>query len=155
MGDQKMGKDWKSELASFIDEYRVIESCIGETLEKFDRFCEFIAEPAFDSLKDELKIYNISSSYHKEKGKSIGFQIEYSSSLLNNFAYTLLLPRDSIELKLKVHLKAQRSRKDPEEEVEFPFLDGLNPDDVLEINKEDLIRDVIKRFRSFCFKFIL
>ena len=46
---------------------------------KFDQFCEFIAEPAYESLKEELKQYNIKSGFNKEKGKSINFQIDFFS----------------------------------------------------------------------------
>ncbi len=35
--------DWKDELASFMDDLRVVDECKVEAPEKFNQFCEFIA----------------------------------------------------------------------------------------------------------------
>jgi len=48
-------RDWKEALAKCFEELRVIEECKGETPENFKQFCEFIAEPAFESLAEELR----------------------------------------------------------------------------------------------------
>ena len=40
--------DWKDELASFMDDLRVVDECKVEAPEKFNQFCEFIAESSFE-----------------------------------------------------------------------------------------------------------
>ena len=52
-----MTKNWKENLASFFEGYRIIERSKEETLKNFDQFCEFVAEPAFENLQEELKNY--------------------------------------------------------------------------------------------------
>ena len=56
-----MGSDWKKDLASFFEEYAIIETSKKETLDDFDQFCEFIAEPAFENLSGALKELGIKS----------------------------------------------------------------------------------------------
>ena len=48
-----MGKDWKEDLASLFEDLFIIAGSKQETLMNFNQFCEFIAEPAFESMKDE------------------------------------------------------------------------------------------------------
>ena len=67
--------DWKKDLANHFENVRVIELCQAETVAQFDQFCEFIAEPAFEVLTDELAQYKIRSTQIRNKGRSIRFAI--------------------------------------------------------------------------------
>ena len=49
--------DWKDELASFMDDLRVVDECKVEAPEKFNQFCEFIAESSFEGLSEEWRNY--------------------------------------------------------------------------------------------------
>ena len=64
-----MAKDWKENLASFFDGFRIIERSKDETIKNFDQFCEFVVEPAFESLGEELENYRINSKIKRDKGK--------------------------------------------------------------------------------------
>ena len=56
-----MEEDWKDELASYFEEYNILEVSKVETLENFEHFSEFVAEPAFESIQEELKVYHVKS----------------------------------------------------------------------------------------------
>ena len=64
-----MTEDWKENLASFFEGYRIIEKSKDETIKNFDQFCEFVVEPAFESLGEELENYRITSKIKRDKGK--------------------------------------------------------------------------------------
>ena len=57
--------DWKKELANHFENVRVIELCQAETVGQFDNFCEFIAEPAFESLAEEMGNFRIKCEQQK------------------------------------------------------------------------------------------
>ena len=44
--------DWKLNLANYFEELRILRESKQEALDNFNQFCEFIAEPAFESLED-------------------------------------------------------------------------------------------------------
>jgi len=56
-----MGNDWKENLASFFEGISILEISKKETIENFNQFCEFIVEPGFESLDEELKQFGIKS----------------------------------------------------------------------------------------------
>jgi len=144
--------EWKETLAKFFEEVRVIEECRGETPENFNQFCEFIAEPAFESLAQELRKYGIKSKMRRIKRKLIALQMNFPKSNTDNFHYMICLPKNSFELRLKLRIKGRRNKKSIHEEKELPFMKDLLPSDVLKLTKEDLIRDVIKHYRNFNFE---
>jgi len=141
-----MDKDWKTKLAQFFEELRIIQSSISETLLDFSHFCEFIAEPAFESLSEELDQYHLSSSVKKIKDKSISLQITFPKSEINNYYYTILLPDNSIELKLRLRTGSQSDF------TEEAFMEQINPKELLELEKETLIENIIQHYRRFCFE---
>ncbi|MFC2164969.1 hypothetical protein ACFLT2_08245 [Acidobacteriota bacterium] len=147
-----MTKNWKENLASFFEGYRIIERSKEETLKNFDQFCEFVAEPAFESLQQELKNYRISSKTKISSGRSITFQINFPKSRIENFIYTIRFPRNSIELQLKLVIRGRRNKKSSIEENEIPFMKDVVPTEVMKIKIEDLIQDVIEQYRNFCFE---
>ncbi len=147
-----MAKDWKENLASFFDGYRIIEKSKDETIKNFDQFCEFVAEPAFESLGEELENYRITSKIKKNKGKSIAFQINFPKSKVENFLYIIVFPKNSLELQLKLAIRGRKNINSPMEETENRFMKNVTPAEILKLKQEDLIQDVIEHYRNFCFK---
>ena len=148
-----MTKDWKENLASFFDGYRIIERSKEDTIKNFDQFCEFVAEPAFESLGEELENYRITSKIKKDKGKSITFQINFSKSKVENFLYIIMFPKNSLELQLKLSIRGRKDINSPMEGTEESlFMKDVAPSEILKLKKEDLIQDVIEHYRNFCFK---
>lgn len=143
--------DWKDNLSKFIDDLRVIDRSICETIEDFDQFCEFIAEPAFESLAEELRKYKIKSKFKTKKGKSIGLSMNFPRSKIDNFQYVIILHKDSLNLRLKLQIRGRKDKNNLMEESEEQFMDKLSSSDILKLSKEDLIQDVIEHFKNFKF----
>jgi hypothetical protein len=147
-----MGKiDWKKDLANHFENVRVIELCQAETVGQFDQFCEFIAEPAFESLTEELAQYRIKSEHQKVKGRSIRFTILFPGSKDDQFHYRISLPKNAVELRLKLQIKARRSPKADYQTTEEDFMPGLFPFKVLRMDKDEVVADVVKHYTGFCY----
>jgi hypothetical protein len=142
-------KAWIDELRKYFEDLRIIEKAKAETLESFSQFCEFIAEPAFESLAEEMKEYGIKVRFRKEKGRAIHLDLSFPDSKIDNFHYRIVLPRNSLELKLRLVLKGRKGKRVPLEEKADDFMKGLAPAAVMKLAKEDLIRDIIERYRDF------
>jgi hypothetical protein len=147
--------DWKDELASFLDDLRVIDECKVEAPEKFNQFCEFIAESSFEGLSEELKSYGIKSKIWKEKGKSITFEVDFPKSRVDNFHYVIRLPNNALDLKLRLLIRGRKNKKSQIEEKEEPFMKHIKPSDVLKLPKEELILDVIKHYKKFIYEALI
>ena len=144
--------DWKENLASFFEDVELIAKCQQETLDSFDQFCEFIAEPAFESLADELKKYRIKSRIKKTKDKSISFQINFPGSNIDNLSYIIYLPPNSVELGLKLKLKGRKSKNSLPEIKEESFMAQVEPSNLLKLPKEEIIQDVIEHYKNFIYQ---
>ena len=142
-------KAWRDELRKYFEYVRIIEKAKVETRESFDQFCEFIAEPAFDSLEEEMKEYGIKVRFRKEKGRAFAFDISFPESRIDNFHYKIVLPRNSIQLKLGLVLKGRKARSAPFEEMRDEFMKDVAPSAIMKLAKEDLIRDIIERYKFF------
>lgn len=147
-----MGFDWKDDLRSFFEEFTIVETSKKETLDDFDQFCEFIAEPAFESLADVLKEFKIKTKSQRVKGKSITFQTSFPGMRIDNFQYTIVLPKNSLELRLKLHIRGRKNSRSVMERKEEPFMESVSPRGILKLKKEDLIQDVIGHYRNFVLK---
>lgn len=144
-----MEEDWKKDLSRVFEEFSILENCKQETLQDFDNFCEFIAEPAFETLGEELRNYGVKSKYKKSKKKWISFQLNFPRSRIDNFQYIIYLPQNSPELKLRLKLKGRRDKKSVRKEWEESFLEEIKPSEVMSINQETLIQDIIEHYRNF------
>jgi hypothetical protein len=144
-----MGSDWKKELATFFEEYAIIETSKKETLDDFDQFCEFIVEPAFENFSAALRHFGIGSKSQRVKGKSITFKINFPGSRINNFNYAICLPKNSIELRLTLQISGRKNIRSVMEDKPLPFMDSINPAGVLKLKKEDIIHDIILHYRDF------
>jgi len=149
-----MEKNWKEDLSNLFEDLVILSESKQDTLEKFEQFCEFVVEPAFESLKQELKQHKISSKFMKAKGESIAFQINFPKSRVDNFHYIISLPKNSVELKLKLKLQGRKNKKGLLKEREELFMDNLRASDILNLQQEQIIKDIIAYYRSFIFEAI-
>jgi hypothetical protein len=147
-----MMADWQDNLTSLLEELRLIEECKAETPENFKQFCEFIAEPAFENLSTELKEYGTKARFKTKKKRSISFTVNFPKSSVDNFHYIISLPKNSIQLKLKLKIRWRKTKKSIAEEKDLPFMKDVFPSEVLKISKEKLITDVIKQYKNFTYK---
>lgn len=144
-----MESDWKKNLMGFFEEYSIIETSKKETIDDFAQFCEFIVEPAFETLSEALKEFGITSKSRRTKGKSVSLQISFPGSRLDNFHYIICLPKNSLELKLKLKIRGRKNNRSVIEEKEHPFMENVNPVNILKLKKEDVIQDIIRCYRKF------
>ena len=69
---------------------------------------------------------------------------------MDNFHYAIILPKNSLELKLKLEIKGRKNdRSAAEEKEEYAFMGSVGPEDILKLKKEDVIQDVIRFYRKF------
>ncbi len=149
-----MGSDWKKNLASLFEEFSIIEASKKEALDDFSQFCEFIVEPAFESLTEALKELGISSKSKRTKGKSVAFQINFPRSRIDNFHYIVYLPKNSLELRLKLKIRRRKNSRSEVDEKEYRFMENVRPADILKLKKEDVIQDIIQLYRRAIFEAI-
>jgi len=146
-----MGNNWKETLAKCFEDKQILVSSIHEAREKFDNFCEFIAESGFEQLKEELDFYKVGAKIQSIKGHSISFQTNFVKSSINQFQYTVYLPKNSIQLKLKARAGGRKNKKGIVEVNECPFMEGIAPSAVMDVSQEDFIHEVIRHYRNFLF----
>jgi hypothetical protein len=144
--------DWKDRLRIFFESIEVLERCQGETRENFTQFCEFIAEPAFESLSGEMRQYKVKCKFWTRKGKSTGIQFDFPGSGVSSFQYVVSLPKNAVQMKLRLQLKGRKSAQAPLEESEETFMEKVPPDKVMKISKEELLNDIVERFRNYIYQ---
>ena len=146
-----MGNNWKEMLAKCFEDNQILISSIQEAREKFDDFCEFVAEPSFEQLKEELEFHKVGAKIQCVKGDSISFQTNFARSSISQFQYTVYLPKNSILLELKSRVGGRKNKKGIVEMKECPFMESASPSGVMETSQEDFIHDVICHYRNFLF----
>ena len=144
--------DWKDRLRIFFESINVLERCQLETRENFTQFCEFIAEPAFEALTEDMKQYKIKCKFWTRRGKSTGIQFNFPSSGVNSFQYIISLPKNAVQMKLRLQIKGRKSPQAALEESEEAFLEKVPPDKVMKISKEELLSDIVERFRNYTYQ---
>lgn len=144
--------DWKKDLANHFENVRVIELCQAETVGQFDQYCEFIAEPAFEALSEELARYKIKSEQIKSKGRSIRFVICFPNLKDEQFHYRIALPKNAVELRLKLQIMSRPTPKAEYQTTDEDFMPGLFPFKVLRMDKDEVVADVVKHYTAFCYK---
>ncbi len=149
-----MADDWKGKLISYFEESRIIQTSIMETLDNFNNFCEFVVEPAFEALSEELLQFNVKTKLMRVKGRSIAIRINFAGSRIDNFYYIISLPKKSFELKLSLKIKGRRDKKGPYQEKVEPFMNDVEYSDILNLDRNDLIQDAIEHYRDFNFEAI-
>jgi len=149
-----MADDWKAKLISYFEESNIIQTSITETLDNFNHFCEFVVEPAFEALSEELLHFRIKTKLMRVKGRSIAIRISYAGSRIDNFLYIISLPKKSFELKLWLKIKGRKGKKSPYQERGEPFMNDVEYSDILQLDQNDLIQDIIEHYRSFNFNIL-
>ncbi len=145
-----MGKDdWKDKLRGAFESIEILERCKVETAENFRQFCEFIAEPAFETLAEELKEYGIRAKYWILRGRSVCLRFHFRRSRVDNFQYLISLPRNSVEMRLRLQVRGRTTPKSPLREKELAFMEHVTPDQVMKITKEELIENIIEQYKYF------
>jgi hypothetical protein len=147
--------NWKDDLKAVFDDLRVIEKCRAEALERFVEFCDYVAEPAFEALEGEFLQFRVKSKYRTVRGVSIHLQVRFPASRVDQFHYVLWMPRNSVELKLKLTIRGRRSPAGPLEEKTMPFIVKSTAKEILKIEIDSLAQDVIARYRKFLFEGVL
>ncbi len=145
-------KDWQEELRAYFECVRVVEKCREETLVNFSHLCEFIAEPAFECLEAELKTRGLRTRMESEKGRSFSFAVMFPQTRIDQFVYSLVLPKNSIELRPKLVLRGRRTRRAEPTTTEEVFRKDVIPAQILKLTKEDLILDFIERYKTFVYE---
>ncbi|MGB9892934.1 MAG: hypothetical protein ACPLRA_00865 [Candidatus Saccharicenans sp.] len=140
---------WLKELNRYFEDLRIIEKCQQEAREHFDQFCEFIVEPAFEALEEPLGAKGIKIKYDRQKDRLIHLQINFPNSKIDNFHYTIILPSNSLELKLVLKTAGRKNKKSPLLEKEKPFMPAVKPEDILKLTKDDIIFDIIHELKQF------
>jgi len=143
------GETWKNEIRKHFDAFRLIEKAQADTRESFTQFCEFIAEPAFESLQEEMKDHGVRVRFRQEKGLAIDFELSFPGSKTDNFHYRITLPKNAYELKPGLVLRGRKSKTAPLEEKAAEFMKGRSLSEIMKISKEELIRDILERYGEF------
>jgi len=143
--------DWKDRLRIFFESIEVLGRCQSETRNNFMQFCEFIAEPAFETLAEEMKEYKVKCKFWTVRGKSAGIQLNFPGSGVDSFHYIISLPRNSVQLKLVLKLKGRKSARAPLEEFEEAFMERIPPEKIMKLGKEELLNDIVERFRNYTY----
>jgi len=146
-----MGNDWKGALAKCFEDNRILETSIVEVREQFEHFCEYVAQPALEQLKQELDEYKVSAKIHTARGASIEMLANFVKSSICQFQYTLYLPKNSLRLEIKAKVGARKNKKGIVETEEYPFFEGLSPEALLALNQEDFLLDVVRHYRNVLF----
>jgi len=144
--------DWKDRLRIFFESIDVLERCQLETRKNFTQFCEFIAEPAFEALSEEMKQYKIKCKFWTRKGRSTGIHFDFPSSGVNSFQYIISLPKNAVQMKLRLQIRGRKSPQAPLEESEETFMEKVPPERVMKIGKEELLNDIVERFRNYTYQ---
>jgi hypothetical protein len=143
--------DWKDRLRIFFESIEILERCQVETRENFIQFCEFITEPAFEALVEEMKQYKIKCKFWTRKGKSTGIQFDFPGSSVDRFHYVISLPKNSVQMRLRLQIKGRKTPQAPLEEWEEGFMEKVPPERLMKIDKEELLNDIVERFRNYTY----
>jgi len=81
--------------------------------------------------------------------------VNFPKSRVDNFHYVIRLPRDSLDLKLRLLIRGRKNKKSQIEEKEVPFMKDIKPSNVLKLPKEALIQDVIKQYKKFIYEALI
>jgi hypothetical protein len=145
-------KDWKTELKKHFENMRILEKCQAETLLHFEQFCEFIVEPAFEGLVDEIAAFGVKGRFQKAKGRDIRLSLSFPGSKDEQFQYKIFMPRNSVELRLSLMTKGRKNLKSDYKTSEEAFMPALSPAEVLKLTKDDVILDVLEHYRNFSYE---
>lgn len=145
-------KDWKTELKNHFENVRILAKCQAETILHFDQFCEFIVEPAFETLGEGIASYGVKLRVQRTKGRDIRLSLCFPGSKDEQFQYKIVLPKNSVELRLGLVTKGRKTLKTDFKTSDGEFMPRLSSAEVLKLAKEDLILDVLEHYRNFSYE---
>jgi len=144
--------DWKTELKNHFENVRILAKCQAETLIHFEQFCEFIVEPAFEALAEEIASFGVKLKFQKSKGRDIRLSISFPGGKDEQFQYKIVLPKNAVELRPGLVTKGRKNLKTDYETGEGEFMPGLSAAEVLKLSKEAIILNVLEHYRDFIYK---
>jgi hypothetical protein len=144
--------DWQDVLRNHFDNVKVLEKSKGETVNQFNQFCEFIVEPAFENLADELASYGVKARHRTFKGRDTRLTINFPRSRDAQFEYRISLPRNSIEVRPALLIRGRRNLKADYKTTEKGFMPTRSSAEILKLDKEAVILDVIEHYRNFIYE---
>lgn len=145
-------KDWKTELKNHFENLRILDKCKAETSTHFEQFCEFIVEPAFEALVEEIASFGVKARFQKSKGRDIRLSLSFPGSKDEQFHYKISIPRNSVELRLTLTIKGRKNLKSDYQTTEEAFMPDLSPAEVFKLSKDNVILDVIEHYRNFSYE---
>jgi hypothetical protein len=144
--------DWKAELRNHFENMRILAKCQHEALLHFEQFCEFIVEPAFESLAEEIASFGVKLRFQKAKGRDIRASLSFPGSKDEQFQYKIVLPKNSVELRLGLVTRGRKNLKSEFKTEEGEFMPGRTAAEVLKLPKEEVILDLLAHYRDFSYK---
>ena len=150
-----MDRNWKNDLAACFEDLQVIEKCRTEAVERFIEFCEYVAEPAFEALGEELLRFGVKTKSRTIRGVSAHLEIRFPRSRIDQFHYILWMPKNSVELVLKLTVRGRRTPSGPLAEKIVPLIQKVEAKEILKLEVEALAQDIIARYRKFLFDGVL
>jgi hypothetical protein len=140
--------DWQDDLTTCFEDLKVVARCREEALEHFERFCDYVVEPAFEALVEEFQTYQVKARFWKVRGRSIHLDVRFPKSSVDQFHYILWMPRNAVELRLKLTVKFRKSKQGPLEEKTIPFIENVPPAEILKLDQDALAQDVVARYKK-------
>jgi hypothetical protein len=148
-------QSWRTDLAACFEDLQVIEKCRAEAVERFIDFCEYVAEPAFEALGEEFLRFAVKTKSRTIRGVSTHLEIRFPRSRVDQFHYILWMPKNSVELTLKLTVRGRRTPSGPLEEKTVPLIRNVEAKELLQLEIEALAQDSIARYRKFLFDGVL
>ena len=99
-----------------------------------------------------MKQYKIKCKFWTRKGRSTGIEFDFPSSGVNSFHYIILLPKNAVQMKLRLQIKGRKSPQAALEEFEEAFMEGVPADKVIKISKEELLNNIVECFRNYTYE---
>jgi len=144
--------DWKTELKNHFENMRILQKCQAETILHFEQLSEFIVEPAFESLAEEIASFGVKLRFQKTKGRDIRASLSFPGTKDEQFQYKIVLPKNAVELRLGLMVKGRKSLKSDFKTKEEDFMPGLSPAEILKLTKDGVILDVLEHYRNFSYE---
>jgi len=148
-------QSWRTDLKACFEDLQVIEKCRAEALERFSEFVAYVAEPAFEALEGEFQAFRVKTRYRTLQGVATHFEIRFPKSRIDQFHYILWMPKNAVELKLKLTVRGRRTPTGPLEEKTIPLIQKVTAKEILKLEIDALAQDIVARYRKFLFDGVL
>lgn len=144
--------DWKTEVRNHFENIRILEKSQGEAVVHFEQFCEFVVEPAFESLAEELLQYGVRARHQRANSREIRLTINFPGKKIDQYQYRICLPKNAVETRLILTTKGRKSPASEYDVKEEGFMPSLGPAEVVQVTKEDIILDVLEHYKNYAYE---